>query len=113
MSCSLIRGVGEVDLRAQDEQHENDVDQLSARSTQSIVVAPDAEALPYLLLDIRTPDDYEKCHIIGGMIMQLFKLRFFNSLALEEPWCVICHIIGGMICFNFCLFVHFFSVKLS
>ena len=69
LSCSLIRGVGEVDLKLQDEQHENDVDQLSARSSQSIVMTPDVESLPYLLLDIRTPDDYEKCHIIGGTIV--------------------------------------------
>jgi hypothetical protein len=67
--CSLIRGVGEVDLKAEDEQHDNDLDQLSARSTQSIVVAPDVQSLPYLLLDIRLPDDYEQCHIIGGMVL--------------------------------------------
>lgn len=30
--------------------------------------APDVQSLPYLLLDIRTPDEFEQCHIIGGML---------------------------------------------
>ena len=68
-SCSLIRGVGEFELKTQDEQHENDVDQLSARSVQSTIVAPDVNSLPYLLLDIRESDEFEQCHIIGGMMM--------------------------------------------
>ncbi|CAB3987970.1 centrosomal of 41 kDa [Paramuricea clavata] len=63
----LIRGVGEFDLKAQDEQHENDLDQLSARSTQSTVITPDVQSLPYLLLDIRLPDEFKQCHIIGAI----------------------------------------------
>ncbi|XP_028398464.1 centrosomal protein of 41 kDa A-like [Dendronephthya gigantea] len=63
----LIRGVGEFDLKTQDEEHENNVDFMSARSTQSTVVAPDFHSLPYLLLDIRkATDEFDQSHIIGA-----------------------------------------------
>ncbi|XP_046839980.1 centrosomal protein of 41 kDa B-like [Xenia sp. Carnegie-2017] len=63
----LIRGVGEVDLKDQEEQnHDNHVDQLTSRSTQSTILAPDVKSLPYLLLDVRKSDEFEQCHIIGG-----------------------------------------------
>ena len=47
---------------------------MSARSTQStIAAAPDVQSLPYLLLDIRRTDEFEQCHIIGGMIYGIIK----------------------------------------
>ena len=58
-------------MRDQDVDHNVDTDPLSSRSSQPPVSMPDAEALPYLLLDVRTEDDYKQSHIIGGLYPKL------------------------------------------
>lgn len=67
MLFSLISGVGEVDLKEQEHFQEQNTHLVSSRSSQA-PIAPDIESLPYLLLDVRTPDEFEHCHIIGGTV---------------------------------------------
>lgn len=53
-TTSVIRGVGEYNINDPE-----DDDLSTPRSDPS-------SAVPYLLLDIRDQDDFEKCHIISG-----------------------------------------------
>ena len=54
---SVIHGVGEIDLKDQ-------VPEKKPGLPSSNV--PDVSSLPYLLLDLRDKDAFDKCHVIGG-----------------------------------------------
>ena len=56
---SVIRGVGEFDLK----DAENQPKTSEIREEFEI---PETSSLPYLLLDVRDRDVYDKCHMIGG-----------------------------------------------
>lgn len=52
--CSVVTGTGELDSSEED----TDPD-----------VAQEPPICPYLLLDVRDKDDYDKCHIISGKMI--------------------------------------------
>lgn len=56
---SVIRGIGEFDLK-------DGNDQRKTTEPREEVEVPDASSLPYLLLDVRDRDAFEKCHMIGA-----------------------------------------------
>eukprot|EP00112_Aurelia_sp_Birch-Aquarium-sp1_P004749 Seg154.7 transcript_id=Seg154.7/GoldUCD/mRNA.D3Y31 product="Centrosomal protein of 41 kDa" protein_id=Seg154.7/GoldUCD/D3Y31 len=56
---SVIRGVGEVDLK------DSEKDIKSPAITEELE-APETSSLPYLILDVRDKDAFDQCHIIGA-----------------------------------------------
>ncbi|EDO36249.1 predicted protein, partial [Nematostella vectensis] len=62
---SLIHGVGEIDVKDQDSDH-NKSSEMPTETPLS-TVAPDVESMPYLLLDLRDKEAFDKCHIIGAL----------------------------------------------
>ncbi|MGH0145979.1 UNVERIFIED_CONTAM: hypothetical protein FKN15_049789, partial [Acipenser sinensis] len=59
---SVISGVGEMDLDKTSQKNVNSTPASSPRITNK----PYTDC-PYLLLDVRDKDEYEQCHIIGGL----------------------------------------------
>ncbi|XP_031571979.1 centrosomal protein of 41 kDa-like [Actinia tenebrosa] len=59
----LIHGVGEIDMKDKEKQDNNP----QTPQVQTSTYAPDIESMPYLLLDIREKDAFDKCHIIGAL----------------------------------------------
>eukprot|EP00795_Rhopilema_esculentum_P002281 gene2281-17894_t len=55
----VISGIGEVDIKDTEYEQQPPV-------TGREMEAPDAASLPYLLLDVRDRDAFDKCHMIGG-----------------------------------------------
>ena len=83
---SLIHGVGEIDVKDKEKQDKSPEVQTPA------TFAPDIEAMPYLLLDIRDKDAFDKCHIIGGNIEAL-KGENCNQLMNQEATFMVSFII--------------------
>lgn len=63
--CSVITGVGEMNLKSQDHNLENEdvVKPMASEKT-----CPNC---PYLLLDLRDKEEFDCCHIISGMRQNL------------------------------------------
>ncbi|XP_065066764.1 centrosomal protein of 41 kDa-like [Rhopilema esculentum] len=55
----VISGIGEVDIKDTEYEQQPPV-------TGREMEAPDAASLPYLLLDVRDRDAFDKCHMIGA-----------------------------------------------
>ena len=56
---SVIGGMGEVDINSENNN-------TKPQDSEVVLEVPEATSLPYVLLDVREKDDFEKCHIIGG-----------------------------------------------
>lgn len=63
--CSLINGVGELNLSSDDQKLREE-----ALMSPGAVDTPYPEC-PYLLLDVREREQYEHCHIISGRWLSL------------------------------------------
>ena len=63
---SVIAGVGELDVKKRSSTSADDMAPPRSVSAPS-VSAPSVS--PYLLLDVRDPDSYERSHIITGMFV--------------------------------------------
>lgn len=59
-SCSVISGVGELNEDADRPKAEDD-----AAAAPELAAGPYPDS-PYLLLDVRDRDQYDRCHLISG-----------------------------------------------
>lgn len=73
--CSLINGVGELNLNSNDQKLR---EEMLLSSGAADTPYPDC---PYLLLDVREREQYERCHIIsGGWPSFELELRFIRPV---------------------------------
>lgn len=77
LQFSLISGVGELDVSSSDISPSRTLTPSSIESTPEKL---NEEDCPYLLLDVREPDDYKMCHIVTGKTCFPYIIfLFYNS----------------------------------
>lgn len=76
--CSVINGVGEMNLKSQDSNLENEA---VVKPLPSEKPCPNC---PYLLLDLRDREEFDCCHIISGM-RQSLNVRLLKCVFNRHP----------------------------